>query len=40
MMTSLYPTSTGVQSFNDILPSSANTLAEAFREGRPGHVSR
>jgi arylsulfatase len=35
MMTSLYPTSTGVQSFNDILPSSANTLAEAFRrEGR------
>ncbi len=35
MMTSLYPTSTGVQSFNDVLPSSANTLAEAFRkEGR------
>jgi arylsulfatase A-like enzyme len=35
MMTSLYPTSTGVRSFNDVLPSSANTLAEAFRkEGR------
>jgi arylsulfatase A-like enzyme len=35
MMTSLYPTSTGVQSFGDILPSSAHTLAEAFRrEGR------
>ena len=32
MMTSLYPTSTGVQSFNDVLPSSANTLAEAFRK--------
>ncbi len=32
MMTSLYPTSTGVQSFNDVLPSSAYTLAEAFRE--------
>lgn len=35
MMTSLYPTSTGVQSFNDVLPSSATTLAEVFRrEGR------
>jgi arylsulfatase A-like enzyme len=32
MMTSLYPTSTGVQSFNDVLPSSAHTLAEAFRQ--------
>ena len=32
MMTALYPTSTGVQSFNDVLPSSANTLAEAFRQ--------
>jgi arylsulfatase A-like enzyme len=32
MMTSLYPTSTGVQSFNHLLPSSANTLAESFRK--------
>jgi arylsulfatase A-like enzyme len=35
MMTSLYPTSHTVQSFNDVLPSSATTLAEVFRkEGR------
>jgi arylsulfatase A-like enzyme len=32
MMTSLYPTSTGVQSFNDVLPSTAHTLAETFRQ--------
>lgn len=32
MMTGLYPTSTGVQSFNDVLPSSAHTLAEAYRQ--------
>jgi choline-sulfatase len=32
MMTSLYPTSTGVQSFNDVLPSSATTLAEVYRK--------
>ena len=32
MMTSLYPTPTAVQSFNDVLPSSATTLAEVYRK--------
>ena len=32
MMTSLYPTTTTVQSFNDLLPSSATTLAEVYRQ--------
>lgn len=32
LMTSLYPTSHTVQSFNDVLPSSATTLAEVYRQ--------
>ncbi len=32
LLTSLYPTSHGVQSFNDVLPSSATTIAEVYRE--------
>jgi arylsulfatase A-like enzyme len=32
ILTGLYPTSHGVQSFNDLLPSSATTIAEAYRQ--------
>jgi arylsulfatase A-like enzyme len=32
ILTGMYPTSHGVQSFNDLLPSSATTMAEVYRQ--------